>query len=178
MVHPRWCVQALNAISGDAVIEIREARASDVPDILRLNIELHEYSAKGVPSRLRIPERYDDEARHRYVDSVLTAADATYLLAVDRDDAIGYTEIHLQEPEEDPGVVPTRRAHLQALMVTGLRRREGVGRALLVASEDWARERGAEEMELDHWIFDGDPSVFYEHAGYVPLSEMRIKRLG
>jgi hypothetical protein len=52
-----------------------------------------------------------------------------------------------------------------------------VGGALLAASEDWSRERGAEEMELDHWIFDGDPGVFYAHAGYVAMSEMRVKRL-
>jgi GNAT superfamily N-acetyltransferase len=158
-------------------MEIREAQATDVADILRLNIELHDYSAKGVPSRLRIAERYDDDARRAYVTNVLSDPNVTYLVAMDGGEAIGYAEIHLQEPEEDPGVVPTKRAHLQALVVTRIRRRGGVGGALLAASERWAREHGAEEMELDHWLFDGDPSPFYERAGYKPLSEMRVKRL-
>src|SRR3954471_17513923 len=162
---------------GDALIEIREARQSDESDVLRLNIELHEYSAKGVPSRLRIAERYDDDPRHAYVANVLSDPNVTYLVAMDGGEAIGYAEIHLQEPEQDPGVVPTKRAHLQALLVTRLRRREGVGGGLLAASEDWAREHWAEEMELDHWLFDGDPSLFYDRAGYLPLSEMRVKRL-
>ena len=39
------------------------------------------------------------------------------------------------------------------------------------------RVEGSEEMELDHWIFNGDPSVFYERAGYLPISETRVKRL-
>jgi GNAT superfamily N-acetyltransferase len=158
-------------------MEIREAREGDVPNVLRLNVELHDYSAEGVPSRLRIAERYDERARHTHVDNVLRDANATYLLAVDGGEAIGYAEIHLQDAEEDPGVVPMRRAHLQALVVTSVRRREGVGGALLAASEDWGREHGAEEMELDHWIFEGDPGTFYERAGYVPVSQTRVNRL-
>jgi GNAT superfamily N-acetyltransferase len=158
-------------------MEIREAGKADIPDVLTLNIELHDHSAKGVPSRLRIAERYDEQPRRAYVDKLLSDASVTFLLALDGEETIGYAEIHLQEPEQDPGVVPTRRAHLQALVVTRARRGEGIGGALLAASEDWASERGAEEMELDHWIFDGDPSAFYEHAGYLPMSEMRVKRL-
>jgi GNAT superfamily N-acetyltransferase len=62
-------------------------------------------------------------------------------------------------------------------MVTPDRRSQGISGTLLAASEHWARERGSQEMELDHWIFDGDPGAFYEHAGYLPMSEMRVKRL-
>src|SRR4051812_21402909 len=87
-------------------MEIREGVESDVPDILRLNIELHEYSARGVPSRLRIAERYDDQARHEYVDKVLSDTNATYLVAKDGEHVLGYAEIHLQEPEEDLGGRP------------------------------------------------------------------------
>ena len=158
-------------------MEIREGRTTDVADILRLNIELHDFSAKGVPSRLRIAERYDEPPRRAYVDTVMADENATYLIALDTGQAIGYAEIHLQEPEQDPGLVPTRRAHLQALVVTDDRRHQGVGRALLAASEEWARQRGSEEMELDHWIFDGGPAAFYARAGYRTISEMRVKEL-
>jgi GNAT superfamily N-acetyltransferase len=158
-------------------MEIRGVEEADVPDVLRLNVELHDYSAQGVPSRLRIADRYDERSRRAAMDKLLSDPNATLLLALDGDETIGYAEIHLVEPEQDSGVVPTRRAHLQALVVTRARRREGIGGALLAASEVWGRDRGAEEMELDHWIFDGDPGAFYERAGYVPMSEMRVKRL-
>jgi GNAT superfamily N-acetyltransferase len=158
-------------------MEIREANAADASDILRLNVELHEFSARGVPSRLRVADRYDDVSRHAYVAKVVSDADATYLLAVDGSAAVGYAEVHLREPEQDPGVLPTRRSYLQALVVTADRRSQGVGGALLAASEDWARARGSQEMELDHWIFDGDRGAFYERAGYLPTSQMRVKRL-
>ncbi len=158
-------------------MEIREALGTDIPGILRLNIELHEHSAKGVPSRLRIADRYDDQSRRAHVDEVLSDANATYLLAISDQETMGYAEIHLREPEPDPGVVPARRAYLQALVVTADRRREGIGGVLLAASEDWARGHDADEMELDNWIFGGDPGRFYEHAGYAAISEMRVKRL-
>src|SRR3954451_18098859 len=158
-------------------MEIREANAADAADVLRLNVQLHEFSARGVPSRLRVADRYDDASRHAYVAKILSEADSTYLLAVDGSEAIGYAEVHLREPEQDPGVVPTRRAYLQALVVTADRRRQGIGGALVGESEHWARERGSQEMELDHWIFDGDPGAFYERAGYLPVSQMRVKRL-
>lgn len=158
-------------------MQIREAGAADTSDILRLNVELHHFSARGVPSRLRVADAYDDESRYAYVAKILSDADATYLLAVDGAEAIAYAEIHLRQPEQDPGVVPTRRAYLQALMVTADRRGQGIGGALLAGVEHWARERESQEMELDHWIFDGDPGAFYEHAGYLPVSEMRVKRL-
>ena len=81
------------------------------------------------------------------------------------------------EPETDPGVVPTRRGHLQSLIVSRAHRGEGIGSELLSAAESWARDRGAEEMELDHWVFDGDPGIFYEGAGYRAISKMLVRSL-
>src|SRR4051794_17591333 len=77
----------------------------------------------------------------------------------------------------DPGVVPVRRGYLQALIVARSHRNTGVGSALLTAAEDWARLRGAIEMELDHWVFPDGPGEFYEQAGYRVLSEMRVRPL-
>jgi aminoglycoside 6'-N-acetyltransferase I len=37
-------------------------------------------------------------------------------------------------------------------------RRRGVGRALVVAAEDWARSKGCTEMASDTWI-DNEPSA-------------------
>jgi len=159
------------------MIEINEAGDADLADLLRLNVELHEYSARHVPSRLRIAGRYDEVAQRAYVDKVFSDEGAKYLLAADGEAAVGFSEIRMREPEQDPGVVPVRRAYLPAQMVTANRRDEGVGAALLRASEDWARDRGAEAVELDPWIFEGDPGAFYEQAGYAALSRTLTKKL-
>jgi hypothetical protein len=41
------------------VISVREAAASDLDQVLQLSIELHEFTAAGVPSRLRVAEAYE-----------------------------------------------------------------------------------------------------------------------
>lgn len=150
---------------------VRVASATDLDQLLPLYIELHEFTAAGVPSRLRIAEAYDDQAMHQYATILFEDPSAVCLVAGDGDRLVGLAEVHLVEPEKDPGVAPTRRAHLQSLLVTEARRGEGIGSQLLAAAEEWARSKGAKEMDLDHWVFEGDPGSFYEGAGYVLLSK-------
>jgi GNAT superfamily N-acetyltransferase len=157
--------------------DIREAVEADTPDLLSLSVELHEYSASAVPSRLRVPDHYDEEAQRAYARDVITSESSAYLLALDGGQPVGFAEVRLEDREEDPAVVPTLRGYLQTLIVTSARRGEGIGAELLGAAEDWARARGAQEMELDHWVFPGDPGAFYERADYRSISKMLVKPL-
>ena len=49
---------------------------------MELNVELHEFSAAGVPSRLKIASAYDTEAMRRYHGEILGDPSATCLVAV------------------------------------------------------------------------------------------------
>lgn len=44
----------------------------------------------------------------------------------------------------------------------------GVGRALIAAAEDWARERGYAAMTLDAYAVNERALALYEHLGYAP----------
>jgi ribosomal protein S18 acetylase RimI-like enzyme len=55
---------------------------------------------------------------------------------------------------------------LYGLHVTPRTRRQGVGRALMEAAEDLARQRGAEQMSLDVDIDDTRALAFHEMLGY------------
>jgi GNAT superfamily N-acetyltransferase len=55
---------------------------------------------------------------------------------------------------------------LQSLGVTERLRHSGLGRPLVVAVEEWARSRGATEMCVETWEFEGGPLLFYERLGY------------
>jgi GNAT superfamily N-acetyltransferase len=157
-------------------MEIRPATEDDIDQMVSLHVELHEGSAAEVPSRLRVAERYDESTQRAYLVELMTGR-SVCLIAVDGEEAVGLAEVRLREPEQDPGVVPVRRGYLQSLVVRRQRRGEGIGGSLLEASEEWARSNGADEMELDHWIFEGDPGAFYKCAGYRSLSVMRVKPL-
>ena len=54
------------------------------------------------------------------------------------------------------------RCWVEDLVVDPERRSEGVGKALLDAAKDWARERGATHLELDSGDARLDAHRFYE----------------
>ena len=158
-------------------MDIRPATETDMPGIRRLYIELHEYSAGKMPSRLQVEDDYDEAKQVDYARKLISEESSRLFLAMADDVPVGLAEVHIREPEKELGAVPVRRGHLQSLVVTEGSRRAGVGGALLDAAEAWAREHGAAEMELDHWVFRGDPGAFYERAGYQLISAMRVKPL-
>jgi GNAT superfamily N-acetyltransferase len=158
-------------------VEIRSASEHDIDRLLPLHVELHEWSAAGLPSRLRVAATYDVDAQRAYMRELIAGSSVCLVAFDDASEPIGLAEVRLRDAEIDPGVVPVRRGYLQALVVTREHRDKGVGRTLLQAAEAWARSNGAEEMELDHWLFDGGPGAFYDRAGYGVLSVMRVKRL-
>jgi GNAT superfamily N-acetyltransferase len=57
------------------------------------------------------------------------------------------------------------RAWVEDLAVDPERRSQGVGRGLLGAARDWARERGATHLELDSAEARADAHRFYEREG-------------
>ena len=54
------------------------------------------------------------------------------------------------------------RAWVEDLAIDPARRSEGIGKALLDAAKDWARERGATHLELDSAETRADAHRFYE----------------
>ena len=55
-----------------------------------------------------------------------------------------------------------RRAWVEDLAVSPANRSQGVGKALLDAAKDWAREQGATHLELDSGEARADAHRFYE----------------
>ena len=58
-----------------------------------------------------------------------------------------------------------RRAWVEDLAVDPERRSQGIGKALLDAAKDWAREHGCSHLELDSAETRKDAHRFYEREG-------------
>jgi RimJ/RimL family protein N-acetyltransferase len=65
----------------------------------------------------------------------------------------------------DPHPASTHVADL-GLMVAASHRRRGIGRALLVAAENWARRAGVSKLELHVFPHNAPALALYEAAGY------------
>lgn len=153
----------------DAIV-IRPARDSD-----------REFVAGFVPSLLEFgsPAWEDTAALARRFRDVLgravTSRDqrATVLIAQTADDTpVGFISLRILED-----AVGVKRAHVADVAVTESARRRGVGTALMMAGESWARERGLPVLSLDVWSTNDAALSFYRRLGYGAESLSMIKRL-
>ncbi|MBN2388738.1 MAG: GNAT family N-acetyltransferase [Anaerolineales bacterium] len=126
---------------------IRPARESDVPALTDLCTQL------GYPST---PE----QVTHRLTE-ILPRPDHIVFVAEIAGKPVGWAHVNLV-----PVMVLDRLAELAGLVVDKNCRRSGVGRALLSAAEDWARQRGCAELWLRSNVIRTQAHQFYESLGY------------
>ncbi|MGW5436752.1 N-acetyltransferase family protein [Nocardia asteroides] len=99
----------------------------------------------------------DDERRARWRESAQGAtAGAHTLVAVDGELVVGFARVEIRHGH----------AHFAMALVSQYRGR-GLGRRLLAACVDWARERDAHKIDLEVWPHNGAARRLYEAAGFV-----------
>ena len=158
-------------------ITIRRATEADIEALLERYREFHEFHVRGVPDRLRIPERYDDDEARARLREVLRDPDAALFVAQSADLLVGLAEVYLKRDEPHPATMAYTYGYLQSLMVTESLRRQSVGQRLVEATHRWAKEHGAAEMRLNTWEFVGGPQAFYEGVGYRTLQRTLVLTL-
>jgi GNAT superfamily N-acetyltransferase len=105
-----------------------------------------------------VPDGWHPGAAEERLHAVAGSGRAELLLARSGDDIVGLCCVFL-----DIGSVRFgQRAWVEDLAVDPNRRSEGIGKALLDAAKDWARERGATHLELDSGLDRADAHRFYE----------------
>ncbi|HMC49525.1 MAG TPA: GNAT family N-acetyltransferase [Solirubrobacterales bacterium] len=131
--------------------EIRRAGAGDAANVARL---LHDFNAEydePTPSVPALAER---------VGELLGDGAITVLLA--GDPPLGFALFRLR-----PSLwAKAADAYLEELYVIPKQRRKGIGRALLNASIDAAREAGANHFELTTGETDTEARALYESRGF------------
>lgn len=151
---------------------IRQAVEEDIKGLIPLYAEFHDFHVRGVPDRLRNPDSMTDSDEATLLNSlrsILQQDDAVIFVADAGGTLVGLAEVYLRHDEPHPLIITHRYGYLQSLIVSAQFRRSGIGRRLVAASHEWAKERGATEMQLDSWEFREGPLHFYEHLGYRTL---------
>ena len=131
--------------------EVRAARAGEEAAI----VPLYEWLFAPPGSR---PAAWDERRAAVALRQTIDSHEACVLVAED-DGALvgfctGYQDLH--------SVRFGYRAWVEDLAVDPAHRSRGVGKALLDAAKDWARERGATHLELDSAEARADAHRFYE----------------
>jgi len=129
-------------------MRIRPITAADAPAVAALSGELgYETEAGDMVARLA---------------AVLAAPEHAVFAAEGDDGAVlGWVHVGARLLLIDP-----LSAFVEGLVVAPRERRRGVGRALMAAAEDWARDRGALVIRLRSAASREDAHAFYRELGY------------
>ena len=146
-------------------IEIREASAAQLPRIApALADMLIETVHGGSPLGFLAPLGRDDALAYwRSLGADLDAGERVLLVAVDGDEIVGSGQLGLTQWSNG-----RHRAELQKLLVRAERRGEGVGRLLVTALHQAARQRGRTLIMLDTRL-GSTAERFYRGLGYQEL---------
>ena len=94
----------------------------------------------------------------------LTRADAAVLVAESENGLCGFAEVGERAYADGCGTSPV--AYLEAWYVDREHRRSGVGRLLVGAAVEWARERGLREFASDTLLENTDSHRAHEALGF------------
>jgi ribosomal protein S18 acetylase RimI-like enzyme len=132
-------------------LAVREAGEADAPEVARLLHDFNTEFSEPTPGVAFLTER---------TRRLLADREITVLLGGERPDGLALLRFR-------PSVwTPTLDAYLEELYVAPDRRGRGIGRALLQAAIDAARERGAAHIDLNTSEDDTAARALYERTGF------------
>ena len=134
---------------------IRHATPPDAPHLAQLSTQLgYPMSAGEAEARLAAIAGHPDHA--------LLVADADGRVA-------GWLQVSLPRIFESP-----RQAEIAGLIVAENARGRGLGRALVNAAVQWARERDCSALRVRSNVIREEAHAFYHHAGFAEIKTQRV----
>jgi GNAT superfamily N-acetyltransferase len=132
-------------------VEIRDARAGEAERVLGMYEWLFEPPGS-------LPPAWEPDRATTALQEAIGSESSAVLVAEHRGELLGFATAYLELNSVRYG----QRCWVEDLAVSPKHRSAGVGKALLEAAKDWARERGATHLELDSGEARTDAHRFYE----------------
>jgi GNAT superfamily N-acetyltransferase len=101
------------------------------------------------------------ELKNRFVRIAATSGNGIFVALDDEQTEIGWMHVHTIDRLE-----VGRYAEIGGIVVDETMRGHGVGRALMLCAETWAREHGYDRVKLSSGAQRVEAHAFYEHIGY------------
>jgi len=144
----------------------------------RMIVRTAERGDAGAVAALSAQLGYDaaeEEVRRRLDEIRVQGSSAVYVAVVPPDIVVGWVQVSSLLPVELPPL-----AEVGGLVVDSRYRRIGVGRALMAAAEQWARQNGLATLRLRCNVQRDDAHAFCRRLGYRSLAASTLfsKALG
>jgi GNAT superfamily N-acetyltransferase len=151
-------------MSSAATLRVRIAGMGDYDSLCLLFDELDAFHREARPEMFR-PFPRPVRAREQ-VARWLAEAGSTILVAENGRDVVGLVLLLTRPPSPFAGAVPRSVVEVDNLVVRADQRSRWIGRRLLAASVEWARERGATHVEVAVHDFNHAAERFYKAFGF------------
>jgi ribosomal protein S18 acetylase RimI-like enzyme len=142
----------------------RRATLADAPLLARLNAHVQDWHAAQYPD-VFFPNPDPATLTAWFVERLSDPGCTAFLAG---EPAQGYALCMLQEREGSIFSPAIRRLLVDHIAVAPEARRQGIGRALLMAARDLGRELAVDEILLDTWEANTDAHAFFRAAGFTP----------
>jgi ribosomal protein S18 acetylase RimI-like enzyme len=158
----------------NARLTIRPAVVADYErlSVLWKGVEHLHYEA--LPHMFRRP---DEGPTRAVLAGLIVGPDSAILIAETDSEIAGFVALKVYRMEETPRLRGRRFVIIENMAVDPLRRRRGIGRALLRAAEDWACRRGIADLQLFVWEFNDAAARFYQAEGFATVHRMMARRI-
>ena len=145
---------------------IRNAAERDIPELLRLLVQVDMVHHAGRPDLFRGPAtKYSAQE----LKAILADPRAPVFVCVnDRDAVLGYAFCILKETPRSELLTDIRTLYVDDLCVDENCRGQGVGKALYSHVLSFARAAGCYNVTLNVWAFNESAIRFYEAVGMKP----------
>lgn len=157
-------------------IQIRPAVIRDYSslcDLMKIVDQLH---SDHFPDRYKVPE--DNKVRSlEYIRETIVGPNSRIFIAESGKKPVGFIVVVVVETSDFPILVKRKFAVIDNIGVHPENRKQGLATALMNAAEGWAKEKGAQNMELNVYLFNTNAQFLYNKLGYSPISQKMSKIL-
>ena len=145
---------------------VRKAENRDIPNILRLLVQVDMVHHNGRPDLFKGPAvKYTEEQ----LRMILTDPDTPVFVCTDEADRVlGYVFGIFKQYKNDNILTDIRTLYIDDLCVDEAARGQGVGKTLYEFAVQFARETGCYNLTLNVWALNEGARRFYEKCGLVP----------
>lgn len=161
----------------DPPLTIRPAILAEYESLSALWKGVDDLHYQALPQIFRDPDEWP--SARSLLASLIAGPDSTILIA-EADNAIaGFValKVYSINLEQASRMRARRFVIVENMAVDPVRRRRGIGSALLRAAEEWAARRGIADLQLFVWEFNDAAARFYQSEGYATVHRMMSRRI-
>lgn len=147
------------------MIQIEKASLTDADTLVRLNQHVHRLHMENASRFFKQPTEAESQLA---MQELLAQTNAQAFIAYSDGQAVGYILFMIRKQAENVFSPGRRWLYVDQISVEPEWLKHGIGRQLLQAVFDIAREVGIEELEVDTWAFNARAQAFFKSFGFQP----------